>query len=249
MFSLVGRGLFSMALYTVTLADLTAAVTSALGGSPIAPGSALGIVRRAMDYLSNFAPWTWRTTTTPLNFTADTSYIELPADYGRLIGLAPSAYKLPLIPSTLAEVLRIRGNSAAAAGLHYAITAGPQATAATVVRRRLELAPTPAASLTAALTLAYFKLIPQLASSTDVPAIPAGLHGALIQCVRWMAHLDQEPAGEETAAEARAALQMLSAARDEDAAAGVPVMELCDIIVAHDRSCRSPVGVMNPPWT
>ena len=175
-----------MALHAYTFAQLKNEAEHVIGGAPDARIDTGRLVNGVLDFVATSHAWSWRTAITTLSTVADEGRISLPDDFGELIDLV--GYQLPLTAVKKARaqtVMRARIHGIQNdASLIYFIGQAPQADAAVIPGRVLEVAPLPAASTADAFYLTYRKLIPILAGDSDVPAIPYGMHEMLVYLVR-----------------------------------------------------------------
>lgn len=218
-------------MLTYTFGQLKNAAEHALGGVPDSRISSGLIVNRAINHLVNAHAWDWRQTIASLDYTATQGYIDLPTDFGELIQLQASGGRLSTVrsvsPATFMSLLNRASSSESELALSYFLAIAPQTTPTAVPRWRLNIHPTPAASVTGALALLYRKMVPVFAitgtaDDAKVPAIPAGQHDTLYALVRAFAvSMEEDPSTQEWSI-ANAALQrdINADSRADDASIG-----------------------------
>jgi len=170
----------------LTLLQLKKAVRHALGNQSLAADtSEVEIINDAIQMLANAHPWTWRQKAMSLSLVASQNHVYLPSDFGRFHALARSASYYAMHPATMPEIISMRSTTGVATGATwYAVSYASQTSTSTYPRAKLEIYPTPSASLTAAIIGTYLKIIPNLNSDTDTPDIPAAFHVLLRKLVR-----------------------------------------------------------------
>lgn len=180
----------------LTLANLKVHVTHALGGGDpavIVTDAATtkrqiineaGRILCAEDWnFLNRAP-------TTLNFAASTNYVALPSDLAAITGYALTTNAISSLKlTTLHEIVMMRSRLLSASLNYYAAISYPTQTSASAApgAPRLELWPTPPASVTGAITLFYRAGWTELSGDTDVPNIPTWAEGLLVSLVRAVA--------------------------------------------------------------
>jgi hypothetical protein len=161
--------------YTYTALQL--AVKAALGRDAHANTSNGEIVNDALDELANAHDWTWRKTIALRSFVSSQSYVALPTDFDHLLSLQSTAAGRCFEPTTLDEIIALRGSTATLGGslYKYHVSWTPQATVAAAPIARVELYPTPSASTADAFRIAYRRIVSKLSGGTDLPDIPSNL--------------------------------------------------------------------------
>lgn len=178
-----------MANNSVTLSDLTKAVTHVLGGAPDQNVTATEIVNDALSMLVHMAPWRWRQKALSLNSVNAQNFINLPADFEELVVIKKLNDTTNLVEAvSLDKIFEARqtGSLTLAAGLWYCLDWTPQASVTVEPTAILQLYPTPTSSTTGYLVGTYLRQIPKLANGTDAPDIPSAYHSLLKQwCRAW----------------------------------------------------------------
>jgi len=203
-----------MALHSYTFAELKAAVTHALGKSPDSSLTSEGeIVNDALADFVNLHPWSWRRKASSLNLTADQNYVALPSDFAALDAIQMACTSGCLHPTSLQQIIDGRSSTLAVpiSGTYwYAVAWTGQTSATASPTARLELWPTPAATVASAITLSYFRIIPALSGATDLPDMPPHFHRALKAFVRAHAlEEDGQPEAVDAMAKAMSLIQPL----------------------------------------
>lgn len=136
--------------------------------------SAGDVVNDAGRYL--FTMHAWNFTLAPsvtLNFLADRSYVELPADFGTIVAHVMTSGLTSSVSFTNPENLaRMRSESVSQSGAHYwATITYPRQSSRTVPPPppRLEIWPTPSSASSGAMTLWYRRKWMDLIDDEDVP--------------------------------------------------------------------------------
>lgn len=181
-----------MALYTATLDQLRATVQLALDGQSADAqfGSDTNLINEAISEFSGMHPWAWRRAALSLNTIASQNYIDLPTDLAHVDNIAAVGTSLaPTQPVTLEELVAMRQASLGVSGnrWYWSVSWQSQASVTVLPRPRLELYPTPTASVTPAFVGHYQKIIANLTDPTDVPNVPSNLQPLLRQWVRLFA--------------------------------------------------------------
>lgn len=203
-----------MANHLYTRAELKTAAKHAIGGSADTNHDLDDVINDALVALTDYADWSWRRKALSLNFTADTNYINLPSDFGKMHSLVRNSTWVPAVPVTLERIQIYRASQTLALGfahMFYAISYTAQASATAEGTWRLEIYPTPSASATAALVGTYLREVPALASDSAIPDIPSQWHPALKALVRAFAKGEQYDAESTDWAKATAMLDRLVA--------------------------------------
>lgn len=167
-----------MADYLPTFSDLEDRVKYAIAiPGTIAVGvSASNIVNVALVTLWHRRRWTFRQSSETLTLTSGQSYIALAADYSRTLSLAgypATNYGVRLV--TLDQLNQIRQQTGVAGfDVYAAVSWTTQSNGASAPIGRLEIFPTPAATVSNALTHIYEKRVPAAtaAASLSVPNLP-----------------------------------------------------------------------------
>lgn len=181
---------------TLTLANLQSIGVHALGGGYPAvidtdgPTTLTRYINEAGRFLFNMANWPWaERPSTDLDFTASQSYVTLPTDFGQLLAYAgQNNIARPLRMTTMQEILTLRKSFLVTTWTYFSCLTNPtQAgnTSAPTVPR-MELYPTPAASVTAAMTIQYrARWVDIAAANTTYAAnVPADVEVLLAELVR-----------------------------------------------------------------
>jgi hypothetical protein len=178
-------------LMAITVTNLQSAITHALGGAVASQLNTIQIINEAGRHLCGMHPWRLliRPPTT-LNFTAAQAYVALPADFGQNAIVKYNENVLTSFlwgtPEQIAEERQANRLPPA----HY-IGCIVQPTQAAVGSappvQRIELAPTPAANLTAALSLWYRAAWTEITTGTDVPNLPIYCDSLMTAIVRAVA--------------------------------------------------------------
>lgn len=169
-----------------TLATLTAAIKHSLGNRNLPANiSATSIANDAIVYLSNQHSWSWMNHDLSVDFVAAQDWAALPSDLIQIRSLRRKAPGLrQVIPSTLDTIALLRQQVGYTGGDYFwALAWEPDEPAVPY----LELYPTPADNETGAFQGFYLRKIPDLASSSDIPAIPIYLHPILKHLCRAFA--------------------------------------------------------------
>lgn len=177
-----------------TLAEYKDAVTHLLGNEPSTGVTSLQIVNDAVKDLCACHGWRWRNGGPyTLSLVADQAYVELPADFGEMNSIFyPGTLIRAMVPTTMAHVERLRAQAVISPQYQYwyAVNVGqiddsaPEEGLSIPV---LELYPTPSESVADALSITYFRDVPELADDADVPMIPSWLDACLFHLVRHKA--------------------------------------------------------------
>lgn len=147
----------------------------------LAPGTSLNdnldqIVNEAGRALYSSHSWKFReTVSADIDFVASQSYVASPAGLRQLIAIEANSLTSSIQLTTIDKLLALRAKSLAPAGFAYwAAMIHPRRANATTapVAPRIELFPTPIASLTAAATAFFRAGWTELTTATDVPDIP-----------------------------------------------------------------------------
>ena len=179
----------------LTLADYQNIIlnTSWEGQSPPTGLVATDIFNRAARFLCFQHAWSWlNVVPTTLNLTISQAYIALPTDFQHLISVrAASDSVFGIEPATIDEILEWRGLTGATSLTYKYALVWPTQTSATTARgvQRMEIWPTPSASVTAAFNLQYRQGWVDLAagSTTYIPNIPVRYEGILWQLCQHFA--------------------------------------------------------------
>lgn len=175
----------------LTLTKLTSAVTHALGGTVASQLDVTEIVNEAGRLLCGMHPWRFliRPPST-LDFTASTAYVALPADFGELVTLKYNANLLNLFEfGSALELADIRAATSFPPAVYRGHIVQPVQINVTSVPpvQRLELAPIPTATVSAALAIWYRARWTELSTGTDVPNLPIQANTLLTEIVRAVA--------------------------------------------------------------
>lgn len=171
-----------------TLSSLTSAITHALGGTPSSGTTAADICNDALQYLTDYHPWTWLRKPLSLNLVNAQNYLSLPTDFKAIHAELRNSNSYRLRMVTLEDIYQLRASALSASfDLYAALSFTTQASLTVLPLYRMELYPTPTANSTAAITGTYLRIVPKLTNSTDVPDVPAPWHPALMNLCRAMA--------------------------------------------------------------
>lgn len=184
-----------------TFTALQNAVTHATGKTAglDSGNSAADVVNDALITLALRKPWRWRRKALSLDFTADQSYVALPADFEELWALTGAVSTVGrAMPTDLQDIVQWRQTTGATGQTcWYAVSITPQTSATASPVARLEIYPTPAATVSAALTGYYLRRPPLLSGGTDLPDMPVHFCAALKYLARAMGKAsegnDQDP--------------------------------------------------------
>lgn len=179
-----------------TLNDLSATACHSVGKpSGFDTGnSASNCANLALDYLVNAHPWSWRLESTTLNLTSGQNYVALPTDFSELVYLRGGTSSTTVLnPTTLDRIFLMRQQATSVSNqfINYAVTQTDQASGTAVGTYQIDIYPTPAASVTAAMQLGYMKQIAQFTSGTQVANIPAHMQGTLWWLTRGYAEITE----------------------------------------------------------
>lgn len=177
----------------LTLTKLRNRIKLALGGVVSSNIDQDDIINEAGRQLVIMHDWKWlERPPASLNFTLNTAYVPLPADFGELIELQYNADALNLFTlGSFADVAKLRtsGYIAPAQYVGVIVNPGQATTAGAPPVPRIELVPTPVASVTAALTVWYRAAWTEMTFSdgSEVPNVPIWLHSLLSELVTAVA--------------------------------------------------------------
>lgn len=181
---------------SLTLANLRAMITHALGGSS---ASIITSAAATMNHMVNEAgrrvsmahPWKHlERPPTTLDLTISTAYIALPAEFSHLVAYeaAPSLGRC-LNLTTYQGLAEMRARLITTTGAYFGAIVQPTQSSASTAQSvpRLEIWPTPSASVTAAFTVWYRAKWTELSGDTDVANVPLWFEPLLVQFVRAVA--------------------------------------------------------------
>ncbi len=175
----------------LTLAEYIAHIEHELGGSPAHELSATQIVNEAGRHLFSMNEWTFRTRPpTTLGLTASQAYIALPSDFDELVAYSPASGKSEVFTLTkAADLAHHRTHPVGKAGDYWMALVQPTQVATTSGSpvQRLELWPTPAATVSSVMNIWYRALWTELDSEDDVPNIPLWVEPVFVRTVRAFA--------------------------------------------------------------
>lgn len=189
-----------MAATARTLAQYKGDVTHALGGGiPASDVDQERIINDAGRHLVSMHPWKWlECAPASLNFTQDTAYVAMPSDFRSLVSIeSDEDLNADFNLTSIEEIVSLRQNDVNLTSEYYGALVRPVQTSVTTLMPvpRLELYPTPAASVTGALQIVYQRGWTLLDTDTDVPNIPWFMEGLLVSLVRAFALGYEEPEG------------------------------------------------------
>lgn len=195
----------------LTLTNLRAVVTHALGGGDpaviitSADATRDQYINEAGRYLCTMHQWKFlERPPTTLDFTISTAYVALPSDFMELVAYAYSTALTSAFALTTPQSLALmRASNIAATGSYYGAIVQPTQVNVTTAPPvpRLELYPTPAASVTGALSIWYRAGWTELTNAANYPNIPLWAETLLITLVRNFARGYEEDRLEELLAE------------------------------------------------
>ncbi len=145
----------------------------------------LDLLNEALREVFGFHPWDWREGgVADIAFVSGQSYAALPADFGQgqLTGVHGLDSTLrSVVKTTLQHIADLRGMSQQSDFDMWVAVSSPTQTSTTVSpgQPRLELWPTPGASLSPAMRVTYRRGPAMLTSNTQVPNIPLSYESAL----------------------------------------------------------------------
>lgn len=175
-----------------TFADYQDIAEHAAGGQIDASIDLAAMVNDAGRYLISLHPWAFlERPVAQLDVVADQDYVELPADFDKLIDVGDTDDYITntthLVPADRLE--RIRLNSIGGDHETYLALVWPTqaSTAASPDRPRLAIYPTPVADVTGRFWLNYYAGWIKLTNPGDVANIPAGIEHLLVELVRAFA--------------------------------------------------------------
>jgi len=199
-----------MALGTVPLTlaayKLDAQHAIALDAATLAPGdtaafNAQQIVNEAGRMLYSARPWKFReTASADLDLTISQSYVAMPSGFRQLRSVSYNSLTIGIELVDFATILDLRARNTGPTGFQYwAALVHPRRAAAGTppTPPRLEIYPTPTATVTGALTISYRAGWTELTSDTDVPDIPLYCETLLRKFVRAVAEGYMNEHGEE----------------------------------------------------
>jgi hypothetical protein len=183
--------------------NLEAAVLYALGRAPDANFSKNGIVNDALEWFCQGGDeghaWSWRLTSTTLSLTADTNYVNLPADFEAMVSIRGSSSSYLFEQAPLDELLMRRSiNSGGSNCYLYALNKQTGLAATDHFMWKMELWPTPAATASNVIVMTYRHVVPRLTSdSTDKPKVPPEMSGLLrLACMAFAQSNEEQQSGE-----------------------------------------------------
>lgn len=167
------------------------------GGDPPSDIGAITLINEAGEHLVNMRRWNWLIRPeTFLNFTVDQNYVDLPSDFGEVIGLfIEDTLNGALLPSGLTEVYRGRADPLPDGPMtfYWAVEwVGSAGTAAPRPRIALHRAPT--SSTANAMRLLYRATWTRVEADGDVLVIPTwieGLYRALLEATA-KGHIEED---------------------------------------------------------
>lgn len=179
----------------LTVAEYKARMKQSIGNAEPSTGFAfVEVLNESLRFVFDYHDWLWRTRAPYLvSLTASQSYVTLPSDFGTagellsVHGVSPS---LRVSKGSLADVADARGMVTQDYFSYLVAVSYPAQT--TVASRpgaaRLEIVPTPTATLANAFRIVYRAGPTDLTNTTDVPNIPAEYEAALtrIACGNMM---------------------------------------------------------------
>ncbi len=180
-----------------TLTTLSNEITHVLGRAPASPLTATILVNDALLWMCSSHQWSWLAEDMSLNLVSSQNYVALPADFGRMLTVHRAATFARMVPVSFEKIFEYRATQISAVegmvGYYYAIRAEKQASATAYPLWRMELYPTPSASVSAGIIGLYQRVPAALASGSSVPDIPEEYHVALKFLCRAMAvHSEEE---------------------------------------------------------
>lgn len=176
----------------LTVADYKARMRQAIGNADPSTGFELiDILNEALQYVFGYSSWKFRARAPVLlNFVANQEYANLPADFGTggELETVDSLWS-PLCfmrKASLSDISQLRGQPTQNFLTFYAAVSFPTQSSNTVPpgAARLELWPTPQASITGAFRITYKSGYTLLTLDTQVPNIPVELTSALTLTAR-----------------------------------------------------------------
>jgi len=202
-----------------TFADYKAEVLYALGlesnqDSQLDELKAERIVNDALEFVADLHAWSWlETGQQSLDIVADQDYVELPEDYGAMIGVEHvDGYSRTMIPTTWPHLLKLRQDSINdwSRSYWYVVNLGNVETGeedAGLSLPTLNLYPTPSESVTGGLQIVYRRFLRRMTADTDRPQWPAYMDRFLSLIARGFAKLDHDD--DAVSADMQQAQQML----------------------------------------
>jgi len=183
----------------------------ALGGGISSEITPWRVLNEAGAWLTNIRAWNWLAGgMEAIATTADQSWVPLPEDFGSIIGVdSGEGYEGSVTLTTLPDLLRLRANGLEAAGYYYWAAVSydhaditgtstepeaevtPTTPAAALAKKyptaRLELYPTPTASVTGGILIHYERGWRKVSEDTDTIFLPSWLEGVYHRAVRIFA--------------------------------------------------------------
>lgn len=151
--------------------------------------TAQNVVNDSIHHLWTYRRWRWRQSSEALSLTQSQNYIALASDYGRTLSLEgyPQTY-YRVMPASLPQINLMRQRTYISGfDLWWAVSWTAQASVTASQIAKLEIFPTPAASVSNALSHIYEKRIPKVSGNTDLVDMPVEYYPALEQLVRCFA--------------------------------------------------------------
>lgn len=190
----------------LTLANLRLIVDHALGGG--APATIITDANGTRDHYVNSAGrhlcgmhrWSFlQRAPTTLNFTASTEYVALPSDFGELDSITYNSAVQSFTMTSMEHILEMRSTGATLYNGYFGSVVWPTQANTTSEPGvpRIELYPTPAENVTAALRISYRAGWTELTNSASYANVPKRLEPLLESLVRAYAQGREEDRLEE----------------------------------------------------
>lgn len=176
----------------LTVAEYSARMKQAIGNADPSTGfTLLEVLNEALRFVFDYHDWNWRLRPPALvNLVANIAYVALPSDFGstgELLGVhsvwTPAA---AVTKGDLSDIARLRG-APAQNTLNFTVAVvypGQSSVSVKPAVPRLEIAPTPTASVSNAFRVTYRSGAVDLTASTNVPNVPPEFESALTHIAR-----------------------------------------------------------------
>lgn len=178
-----------------TLADWRSVVTHALDGAPAvivtdADTTADLIINDAAEMLMAERSWNFNLRpVASLNLTNGQSYVACPSDFGEMVSLTYNGTGSKVQVVTLEQLDQLRADGGTDTSVLYCALSQPGQSSVTtaITVPRIEVTPTPAASVTGALLLRYRSAWTLLDTNTDVANLPVWMEPVFESLIRAVA--------------------------------------------------------------
>lgn len=187
----------------LTAASIFRQMTHAIdGGEPSSELSLLDIANQAGEWLYDFTNWRWKSRPpVALATVTGQTYIELPDDFGEMIGIprGPSSFPYPIRMTSIEQIAALRAitNPTSPSGFYGALvyTAADQDTQAPP-KPRIEIWPPPSEDNATVAMLYYTASWVELTDDDDIANVPRYCNRLLIECARaFLSGLEDEEQG------------------------------------------------------